>query len=263
MKINFSKYEGAGNDFVLLNGKTIQTLESSIIKKICNRHFGIGADGLIVIKENTNADFEMVYYNADGNLGSMCGNGSRCAAVFSLEQQIIKSNRTKFKASDGIHSAEIFSGGEVKISMTDVNSWRFSDNDFITNTGSPHYVKYVSGLEKMNIVEEAKKIRYNNEFSTTGGINVNFVEEADKQLYMRTYERGVEDETLACGTGTVAVAISSRFLMGKPIEGNFEVSIKAIGGDLKVMGEYVDGLFKNLYLIGPVKKVFEGSFEID
>ncbi len=157
MKINFSKYEGAGNDFVLLNGKTTQTLESSIIKKICNRHFGIGADGLIVIKENTNADFEMVYYNADGNLGSMCGNGSRCAAVFSLEQQIIKSNRTKFRASDGMHSAEIFPGNEVKISMTDVNSWRFSENDFITNTGSPHYVKYVSGLEKMNIVEEAKK----------------------------------------------------------------------------------------------------------
>lgn len=261
MKINFVKYHGAGNDFVLINGKDIPELNSSTIKKICDRHFGIGADGLIVIKDNTTAEYEMLYYNADGNLGSMCGNGARCAAVFALQQKVIENNIANFKASDGSHTAKIFPDGTVKVSMNDVSNWKIASNDFIIDTGSPHYIKYVSGLDEMNVKDEGKKIRYSAEFKTYG-INVNFVERKSGQLCMRTYERGVEAETLACGTGTVAVALSSRIKDGIPEVGKFEIPIKAVGGDLKVFGEFADGLFKNIYLIGPTQKVFEGNFDI-
>ncbi len=261
MKINFVKYQGAGNDFILFNGKTISELKGSTIKNICDQHFGIGADGLIVLKECPTADYEMAYYNADGNLGSMCGNGARCAAVFAFDQQIVDSNIMNFKASDGMHTAIVFPDGLVKVSMTDVRSWTFSGDDFIIDTGSPHYIKQVVGLDELDVKTEGKKIRNNNEFKEHG-INVNFVEEKNNQLFMRTYERGVEDETLACGTGTVAVAICSRIKNCNPIHGKFEVPVNALGGNLKVIGEFAEGIFRNIYLIGPAQKVFEGTIEI-
>ncbi len=261
MKIKFAKYHGAGNDFILLNELNNPVLESAMIKTICDRHLGIGADGLILIKKNSTADFQMIYYNADGNLGSMCGNGARCAAVFAQEQGLTQSNITNFKASDGSHTAKIFPDGSVKVSMSDVKAWKFADSDLIIDTGSPHYVKYVSGLNNFDVVAEGKKIRYSNEYNEQG-INVNFVEDELGQLKVRTYERGVENETLACGTGTVAVAISTRFKNGQPMDGKFEVAIKALGGDLIVIGEFAKTLFRNIYLTGPVQKVFESSIEV-
>ncbi len=260
MKINFSKYQGAGNDFVIVNKGIIPNLDYSVIKNICNRHFGIGADGFIVLCENLTADFEMVYYNADGNIGSMCGNGARCAAVFAFDQKIVSSNIMNFKSFDGAHTAKIFPDGAVKVSMNDVKTWKNSDNDIIIETGSPHYIKRVSGLKDLDVLFEGRKIRYNEHFKELG-ININFFEIVSNEINMRTYERGVENETLACGTGTVAVAISTRFNNDTPIPGKFEVDIKALGGDLKVTGEFSEGVFKNLYLIGPAKKVFEGSID--
>lgn len=261
MILKFTKYQGAGNDFVIINGKDISELNSSTIKRMCDRHFGIGADGLIVIKNSPTADYEMVYYNADGNIGSMCGNGARCAAKFALAQGIIQTNIANFKAYDGQHTAKIFSDGVVKVSMTDVRKWERRGDDFILNTGSPHYVKQVSNLAEMDVREEGKKIRYSTEFIAEG-INVNFIEEKEGIIHMRTYERGVEDETLACGTGTVAVAISSLLKNGNRAEGKYEVAVKALGGDLKVLAEFGNTVFKNIYLIGPAEKVFDGEWDL-
>ncbi len=261
MILKFSKYQGAGNDFVMLNGNNISELKSSDIKKLCDRYFGIGADGLIIIKKSVAADYEMVYYNADGNIGSMCGNGARCAAKFSLAQGIIQSNIINFKAYDGNHTAKIFPDGVVKISMSEVKKWERRGDDFILDTGSPHYVKYVSGLSEVSVKEEGKKIRYSKEF-VEYGINVNFAEEINGALSMRTYERGVEDETLACGTGTVAVALCNLLKNKSLIVGKYEVAINALGGDLKVIVEYGNDIFKNIYLIGPAEKVFDGEFEL-
>ncbi|MEI7802138.1 MAG: diaminopimelate epimerase [Bacteroidota bacterium] len=261
MILEFSKYQGAGNDFVLINGKAIPELNSSTIKQLCDRHLGIGADGLIVIKNSPTADYEMVYYNADGNIGSMCGNGARCAAKFALAQHIIQANIVSFKAYDGQHTAKIFPDGVVKVSMTEVGKWERRGDDLILNTGSPHYVKYVSNLFEMDVKEEGKKIRYSSEFKAEG-INVNFIQEKNGVIHMRTYERGVEDETLACGTGTVAVAICSLLKNSNPPDGKHEIAIKALGGDLKVLAEFGNNIFKNIYLIGPAEKVFDGDWEI-
>lgn len=260
MKIKFYKYQGAGNDFILIDNREKISHEITVqhIKKMCDRHFGIGADGLMMLNNKEGFDFEMVYFNADGKEGSMCGNGGRCIVQFAAHMGI-KKNEYTFLASDGTHTAEIDLDKEVRLKMNDVNGVDFSLDHYVLDTGSPHYVKFVSLAEKINVVAEGRKIRNSKEFAEKG-INVNFVETLDDDhIFVRTYERGVEDETLSCGTGVTASA-----LMAAHNDNGFNhVEVKTKGGNLSVEFDKVsDSEFKNIWLAGPATFVFSGEYEI-
>lgn len=255
MKIEFYKYQGTGNDFVMLNNMDgrYDGLSIDAIRLICDRKMGVGADGLISINKDDVSDFYVDYYNSDGSQ-SFCGNGGRCSVAFARHMGIIR-NKTSFNAIDGIHQAE-FMDGEVKLEMCDVNEVTDKGGDFVLNTGSPHYIRIAEGDEP-GIVEFGKQIRYSPEFKEEG-INVNIVSLQDGGIKVETYERGVEDETLSCGTGVTAAAlIAMKFKeYGSP------VSIKTKGGDLKVYAESgVEG-FKNIWLQGPAKFVFTGMIDV-
>jgi diaminopimelate epimerase len=248
----FYKYQGTGNDFVMIDNRDkLFPLSQVYIEHLCHRRFGIGADGLILIENDSAYDFRMVYFNADGNEGSMCGNGGRCAVRFAEDLGIFKNN-TKFIAVDGEHSAEANSE-VISLKMGEVHSLEQNPEYDFMNTGSPHYISYVADIQAFNIFSEGKKIRYSEEWVNRGGTNVNFVEMINEDtIYVRTYERGVEDETYSCGTGVTASALSAnlRFGMQSPI------NIITKGGSLKVSFEEN---FQSIYLIGSAVKVFEGS----
>lgn len=261
MNLIFSKYEGAGNDFIVIHAdsKNPITLSSEKISFLCNRRLGIGADGFIEIHSTENADFEMKYHNADGNLGSLCGNGARCAFLFAFQKGIVGKNSI-FKAYDGLHSGEIINEKSIKISILDVKNIEVDEDAFFLNTGSPHYVKYVSNLSDYPVIEEGKKIRHDKKFSP-GGTNVNFAEIKDGKLFIRTYERGVEDETLACGTGITAVALTSFFK--NQLDPSNPITVQSKGGELKVSALMnSDNSFSSIYLEGPANFVFTGQIEI-
>lgn len=260
MKIKFDKYQGAGNDFVLLDNreKKYDKITSEQVKKICERHFGIGADGLMLLNKKDDFDFEMIYYNADGNVGSMCGNGGRCMVQFASNLGI-KKNEYSFLATDGTHKAEIDLDKEISLKMNDVNNVSFSLDHYVLNTGSPHYVTFVKDVEKMDVKAEGRKIRNSKPFAAEG-INVNFVETLhEDQIYVRTYERGVEDETYSCGTGVTASA-----LMAAHNDNGFNrVEVKTKGGDLSVEFEKISETeFTNIWLSGPATFVFSGEIEL-
>lgn len=261
MNIQFEKYHGTGNDFILIDNR-LNTFpkEVNTIANICNRRYGVGADGLILIQSHPDFDFEMIYYNSDGRLSSMCGNGGRCAVIFASQLGII-CQVASFIATDGVHSAIITDTGNVKLSMLPVSNIRTIENGYVLDTGSPHYVTFVPSVKDLDVVNEGKKIRYNNTYREKG-INVNFVQLKNEGLEMRTYERGVEDETLSCGTGTVAAAISASLKMnGKNQQQVYH--IKSPGGDLKVSFLKDDPQhFTNIFLEGPVGHVFHGELEI-
>ena len=259
MKINFSKYNGAGNDFILIDDrKNLINDNKSLITYLCDRYFGIGADGLIILKESSNSDFEILHYTSDGNLGSLCGNGSRCAVLFAFNKDIISTN-TVFHAFDGIHNAEILGNGLIKMDMK-LNSDIVS-NSYGTwlDTGSPHLVVENNDTDELDVNNEGRLIRYN-DFYKEEGVNINFVEKiSDNQFKIRTYERGVENETLACGTGSTASAICMNFL-GKTNSSNITMQCK--GGDLSVEFNSSEKDYKEISITGPAKLVFEGVIEI-
>ena len=259
MSISFEKYHGAGNDFILIDNRdSVYLLNKEYIARLCDRHLGIGADGLILIQPKENYDFEMIYYNADGGIGSMCGNGGRCAVIFARKLGIIK-NETKFLAFDGSHNATIISDGSVKLSMSSVAGITTNRNGFILNTGSPHLIEFVDAVTEVDVYTEGKKIRYSDSFKEKG-INVNFVSINDSSITMRTYERGVENETLSCGTGTVAVAIAVSVKNKRMGEQSY--TIQSPGGILKVhFNRKGEDVFENVFLEGPVKFVFAGNTE--
>jgi len=259
MKINFSKYNGAGNDFILIDDReNLINDNKSLISYLCNRHFGIGGDGLIILKESNNSDFEILHYTSDGNLGSLCGNGSRCAVLFAYNKDII-SKKTVFHAFDGIHNAEILDNGLIRMEMK-VNSDIVSNSYGIwLDTGSPHLVIEKNDTDKLDVNIEGRLIRYN-DFYKEEGVNVNFVEKiSDDQFKIRTYERGVENETLACGTGSTASAICMNFL-GKTNSRNITMHCK--GGDLNVQFNKSEKDYKEISITGPAKLVFEGVVEV-
>ncbi len=238
------------------------------VAQLCDRRFGIGADGLILLQPHTELGFFMKYYNADGNESSMCGNGGRCIAAFSA-QLGVASETTKFMAVDGPHDAIIGTLEKnsrfVKLKMKAVDAVdKRMSNTFVLNTGSPHYVQFSEdNLLEMDVVMEAKKIRYNDEFAAQG-INVNFISvTGDTSIAIRTYERGVEDETLSCGTGVTAAAISLCLLKKLP-SGHYIISVKVMGGDLKVSYDYDENThsFSNIWLQGPATFVYEGAIEV-
>ena len=260
MNFSFSKYHGNGNDFIIVNNLdgNMQFTEKQIAE-ICHRRFGIGADGFILIEKSEDFDFEMLYYNSNGNPGSMCGNGGRCVAAYAYKQQIAN-EEMHFLAFDGIHKAIINSTSSnksnfnVSLQMNDVESVEQNENYFFLDTGSPHYVEFVENVAAFNVVEMGRKTRYSEKFHPDG-TNVNFVELSDDRIFVRTYERGVEDETLSCGTGVTASAIAAWHRTGKSIQ-----KIHTTGGDFVVEFKVYDGTFVDLWLRGPAVEVFKGEF---
>jgi diaminopimelate epimerase len=257
MKLNFFKYQGTGNDFIMVDNRKedFDIKKNEVIKKLCDRRFGIGGDGFILLENHVNPayDFQMTYFNSDGNQSSMCGNGGRCLVQFAHDMGAIK-KETTFLAIDGEHDAYI-KDGLVHLKMIDVAKIEQNEDHFYLNTGSPHYVKFVEGIKDYPVVEEGKKIRYNNRFKKEG-TNVNFIEKVKNKLWVRTYERGVEDETFSCGTGVTAAAIVADIQgMKNPVE------IVTIGGELSVSFDKKNGVYSNIYLIGPAMQVYKGSIE--
>jgi diaminopimelate epimerase len=257
MKVHFYKYQATGNDFVVMDnrdGKLSLTKEQ--IEKICDRRFGVGADGLMLIEKHASLNFNVEYYNSDGSQ-SLCGNGSRAAVHFASKLGLVNGKST-FNAYDGAHSAELLSTGIIRLKMNDVAEVKTIGNDYFLNTGSPHYIRFVDNVHEYPVVEEGRKIRYSEAFKP-GGTNVNFVEKlSDNTIYVRTYERGVEDETLSCGTGVTAAAIATS-LKGY----TSPVNIKVKGGDLLVeFKSGQSGTFTEIFLVVPAKMVFEGDLEL-
>lgn len=259
MKHTFYKYQGTGNDFVMVDNrdKVFPKNDTKLIGHLCDRRFGIGGDGLILLENDISTDFRMVYYNSDGNESSMCGNGGRCIVAFAKALGIID-NETEFTAIDGRHHATIAEDGIISLHMKDVHTVSVYENYVFLDTGSPHHVEIVDGLEKFNVKSVGANIRYSGLYGDKGS-NVNFVSQAGADKFaVRTYERGVEDETLSCGTGVTAVAIAMKVLGNT--EAN-EVTLQTPGGDLKVSFVQDGKQFKQVYLTGPAKFVFNGTIE--
>ncbi|MFL2638899.1 MAG: diaminopimelate epimerase [Flavobacteriaceae bacterium] len=259
MNIKFQKFQGTGNDFIIIHNKDLlfPYENNSLIEKLCDRKNGVGSDGLILINPSTNSDFEMVYYNSDGFLGSMCGNGARCSVKFAQIHNLINNN-TSFVAYDGNHDASI-ENNIVSLSMKPVNNIKIFNDDLFLDTGSPHYVKVVEDIENLDVYNEGKSIRNNIRFREKG-VNVNFVKIYSKDEFkVRTYERGVENETLSCGTGVTAVALAM-FYSGKTDSKN--IKIKTKGGELTVTFDTSNLGYTNIKLIGKVEMIFSGEIQI-
>lgn len=265
MNIEFYKYHGCGNDFILIDNreKLLPRNFNNQIASLCDRRFGIGADGLMLLQYKKKFDFEMIYYNADGGIGSMCGNGGRCITAFAQFLKIPSSikNKYEFLAADGKHSASILHDKMISLKMNEVALVKKNKTqDYILNTGSPHFVRFVKDLDGMNVVEEGRKIRNSSTFKKEG-INVNFMQMQKNKITLRTYERGVEDETYSCGTGVTAAAIVY-CLQNDFLTENMQISIQTLGGDFKVDLSYDGEKFHSIYLIGNAVQVFRGEFKI-
>ena len=251
----FYKYQGTGNDFVMIDNRNglFPKEDTALIAKVCHRRFGIGADGLILLENDSETDFRMVYFNADGNEGSMCGNGGRCIVAFAHFLNVI-GKKTVFIAVDGLHEATI-DNNVVSLKMMDVNEVKEKTNALYMNTGSPHHVQMVNELKSFDVAKEGARMRYG--IYGEKGSNINFVEpNASGGFDIRTYERGVEDETLSCGTGVTAVAIGM-YHLGNTKEKT--IPINALGGNLEVSFKENNGLYHDIYLKGEAKQVFKGE----
>lgn len=260
MHLQFYKYQGTGNDFIIINnpGNAI-TLTAAQVHFLCHRRFGIGADGLMLLNTREGFDFEMVYYNADGNLSSMCGNGGRCLVKFAADMGLQKSTY-HFTAVDGEHEAVLAGNDWVRLKMKDVIGFeRPTPADFEVDTGSPHYVKPVSDLPNIDVFTEGRNIRYSAGYAEKG-INVNFVQrEGDNNIAVRTYERGVENETLSCGTGVTAAAL----MLAPGAPGRHQIQVKTPGGHLAVEFERTgNSSFEYIWLCGPATFVFRGDIDV-
>ncbi len=257
--MQFYKYQGTGNDFIIFDDREgTFALSQQEIADLCHRRFGIGADGMMLLQKAEGYDFRMVYYNSDGSEGTMCGNGGRCLVRFASDLGIVESE-THFIAIDGPHLAYI-DAEKISLQMQNVSEFKSIQADFYTNTGSPHYVTFCSDAAQINVREIGAKIRYSEAFKEQNGTNVNFVEKMDdEQLFVRTYERGVEDETYSCGTGVTAAALISHIQEGY----QSPIKIKTLGGNLSVkfQGDIING-FHDIFLIGPAKRVFEGKINL-
>ncbi|MCB9808999.1 diaminopimelate epimerase [Candidatus Nomurabacteria bacterium] len=260
MNIIFYKYNGAGNDFVMLDNREewFDWENKELIARLCDRKFGVGADGIILLQNHDEQAFEMFYANSDGSRGSMCGNGGRCIVAFAHQLGIIEQNQEiTFMGPDAPHQGILVSEGKVKIDMIDVKAIQEKNGLTFVSTGTPHHIQYVPNLKEFPIVTEARKLR--DRCSEKDGVNVNYVEHIDGQWHVRTYERGVEDETLACGTGATAVALALAEQKGV----TSPVAIHMPGGVLTISFDYSpEQGFTNVWLEGPATFVFEGEMEV-
>lgn len=258
MNMSFYKYQGTGNDFIIIDNRALFFPKSNsvLISNLCDRHYGIGADGLILLENDKNSDFKMVYFNADGNESTMCGNGGRCIVAFAQQLQLFD-KKSSFLAIDGIHHATIDTNS-VSLQMIDVSKVCISENSIFVNTGSPHHIEIVDDIDNFPVIEQAKKI-INCNYSTEG-CNINFVEQLnDTTFKVRTYERGVEDETLACGTGATAVAIAMHKINKT---NNNHIKLKVLGGDLEVKFTAKQDSYSNIVLSGSAQFVFKGTINL-
>jgi diaminopimelate epimerase len=262
MNMPFFKYQGTGNDFILVDNRTglYDGLSQKEIERICDRRFSIGADGLMMLNQKDNYDFEMKYFNANGNPGSMCGNGGRCIVRFAYDLGIHKESY-HFLTSDGEHNAELDTiSNIINLKMKDVQGYQEEDGIYIVDTGSPHYIKFVVDVNDIDVVKAGTEIRYSEPFAKSG-INVNFVEDkGDDELFVRTYERGVEDETFSCGTGVTASAL----VCHHNDVGYNEVNVNTRGGKLVVKYDRsYNNSYSNIWLCGPAERVFDGRIDVD
>ena len=262
MTVSFEKYHGNGNDFIIVDDKTATFNDSEeFISKLCHRRFGIGADGLMLVRKSDTADFEMLYFNADGKPGTMCGNGGRCIAAFAYSHNLAKEKMT-FDAADGLHAAIINESlvqdrlFDVSLQMQPVAEITEHENSYFLNTGSPHHVEFVACVDSVDVVGRGKEIRNSGEYQP-GGTNVNFVQIEDGNIFVRTYERGVEDETLSCGTGVTASALAVFLETGMD-----NLHIKTRGGDFSVAFKRDGNRFTDIWLKGPAQLVFKGEITL-
>jgi diaminopimelate epimerase len=256
MKINFTKYEGNGNDFIIIDDRKEEFSEDNVlmISKLCDRKFGIGADGLILLRKHKVFDFQMIYFNSDGNESSMCGNGGRCLVSYALQLDIdLKTN--SFLAIDGVHKFKVVDN-EIYLKMNDVKDIVVKNGYNFLNTGSPHVVQIVENVDEINVYEQGKKIR--NQFQEMNGVNVNFVSFNNDIIKCRTFERGVENETLSCGTGVVAVAL---YIFKKKKISDNKIIVSTKGGSLSVSFKNDGNSFREIWLKGGVNKIFDGLIE--
>lgn len=259
MEFVFYKYQGAGNDFVMVDNRqlTFPKNNATLVRNLCNRRFGIGGDGLILLESSKKYDFKMVYFNADGNEGSMCGNGGRCIVRFAEQLQIIK-QKTTFEATDGIHFATL-SKKDISLEMIAVDKVSTFKTHCFLNTGSPHHVEFCKNIKEIDVKNTGANIRYGAPYFKEGA-NVNFAEQISTNSFnIRTYERGVENETLACGTGATAVAIAA-YKSKKTTEKT--IYINALGGNLKISFQENDGRFYDVFLTGEATFVFKGTLKL-
>lgn len=261
MKIHFYKYQATGNDFILIDNRSGElSFTPEQIQKICDRRFGVGADGLILIEKHPKLDFNLVYYNPDGSQ-SLCGNGSRAAMSFASYLNMVN-GRAAFNAYDGRHEATLEENGLVRLKMSDTTGIDRHNSDLWINTGSPHFIRFVTDVQSFPVFNEGQKLRYSDTFKPDG-TNVNFVElQPDNTIFVRTYERGVENETLSCGTGVTAAALAAATKGYKS-----PVKVKTRGGELSVEFKISQSAapaetFHEIFLVGPAKQVFEGTFEL-
>ncbi|MES2593329.1 MAG: diaminopimelate epimerase [Bacteroidota bacterium] len=260
MEIVFYKYQGTGNDFIIIDNRDLAFDRNlnSLVAKLCDRRFGIGADGLMLLQKSDKFDFEMVYFNSDGNESSMCGNGGRCIVEFARTLSLVKEN-AHFIAIDGEHEA-VVKPGFVSLKMNDVNNIDLNDQYSFLNTGSPHYVAFVENVTDYNVFGEGAKIRNDRRFQP-GGTNVNFIEKQGDSLFVRTFERGVEAETYSCGTGVTAAALVAA--VKKLSTSPNQCTIKTLGGNLNVkFTQHSNNSFTDIWLEGPATFVFKGQISI-
>jgi diaminopimelate epimerase len=266
MQLSFSKYHGAGNDFIIIDNRSwlFSSLTEKTIAGLCRRHFGIGADGLILLENPVGQeDFTMRYYNSDGREGTMCGNGGRCIVAFA-HRMIAAGEKYVFRAIDGMHSAEVLTANGnhylIRLQMANVPHVEKRGDDYFLNTGSPHLVRFVDDIEGIDIISEARALRYDPQCTGDGGANINFVQQTPQGCFIRTYERGVEDETLACGTGNVAAAIAIQYTQQPPTDGQTcHIELQARGGLLKVDFTCRNGMITDVFLCGDACFVFDGK----
>jgi len=258
MKFTFSKYQGTGNDFIIIDNRDSSVnLTKKQIAQICDRRFGVGADGLMFLEKHPTLDFNMRYFNSDGNEGSMCGNGGRCLVAFAKSLAIID-QETTFNTIDGTHKALIKQKNIVALQMQDVKKVLKMDENYFVDTGSPHFIIFSQNIKDIDVYTEGKKIRESKRFATKG-TNVNFVEINNNNLFVRTYERGVEDETLSCGTGVTAAAICASAKLNTD-KNSFDISTR--GGDLNVsFQKNSNNTFTDIWLTGPAQFVFKGEYK--
>lgn len=257
MNLAFSKYQATGNDFIMVDNRkeNFPKNDKSLVARLCDRRFGIGADGLILMEESEMFDFTMVYFNADGGQGSFCGNGSRCSVIFAHSLDMIR-DHGRFEAFDGEHEA-IVGSGLIKVRMADVQNGSKVLNGTFIDTGSPHYVEIHQNVDDLDVERLGSSLRYSSEFSPAGA-NINFVEMLEAgNIRVRTYERGVEAETLSCGTGVTASALVTA------AETTSEVQVLTLGGELKVSFERQENSYSNIWLEGPAQKSFDGEVDLD
>jgi diaminopimelate epimerase len=261
MKLPFSKYHGTGNDFIIIDNRELKWEPGmDEVARLCNRRTGIGADGLMLLSGIPGLDFYMTYFNSDGNESTMCGNGGRCMILFA-QSLALSGSEARFMAIDGEHIGKVVKKGFpdiIRLKMKDVRVDEFGEDHVFLDTGSPHYVVFARDVQHLDLIAEAKKIRLSDRFKNEG-TNVDFVEVREDHLFVRSYERGVEDETLSCGTGVTASVLA--FTLSSAVPGDF-VDVETPGGKLKVYFQKHENTFTEIWLEGPAVKVFDGEMEL-